>query len=525
MRVLRIALDVVLGAGLAGGYAAQMARWLRVLQREHYEAAAMRRFLGRWSSPSVPSAKAVPRTKMQRPITLSHVLVVALLATLLIRRDLLTVAVAVPYGLFCPQGLALRGRTGALHWTRRLATTAVVATVLSAAIVVVGLFSTRPWLLPVAVVWAVPLILAMVTRALGPYEARRANVFVRHASARLARIHPRVVAITGSYGKTSTKQHLLDLLSPDGGVVATPRSFNNRAGLSRAINEQLADDTRIFLAEMGTYGPGEIRALCQWCPPEIAVVTAIGPVHLERMGTLDVIEQAKFEVTERASTVVVNIDDLRLRHWTVRLENAAKRVRTAGSLNADASVRVVVDDEQWTVWVDGQVVATLEAPPGVQATNVACALACAIELGVSVDTLAQRLDRVTPITNRSTVAVAPSGVLVIDDTFNANPASAAAAIKLLSSQALRGRRVVVTPGLIELGRDQHGENLSLAKKAAAAGDELVVVGRTNFIALRTGYEGTVRRFDTRDEAVEWVRAELVAGDGVLYLNDLPDHYP
>ena len=112
-------------------------------------------------------------------------------------------------------------------------------------------------------------------------------------------MHPRVVAITGSYGKTSTKNHLAQLLGDDG-VVVTPRSFNNRAGLSRAINENLADGTRVFVAEMGTYGPGEIRALCSWCVPEIAIVTAIGPVHLERMKRLEVIEAAKYEITERA---------------------------------------------------------------------------------------------------------------------------------------------------------------------------------------------------------------------------------
>jgi len=521
----RVALDAALGLGLAGGYVAQMARWLRVLQREHYEPTSMRRFLGRWSSPQVFSATSVERKKLTRPITLSHVLVVALFVTVLARVDLLAAVVAVLYGLLCPQGLSLRGRTGKLEWTRRLRTIAIVATLFVVVLAAVGFLSTRPWLIPIGVVWAVPLILALTTRLLGPYESRRAQTFVSQAAARLNRVHPRVVAITGSYGKTSTKNYLADLLSPDGGVVATPRSFNNRAGLSRAINENLADDTRVFIAEMGTYGPGEIRELCEWCPPEIAVVTAIGPVHLERMKTLDVIEQAKFEITEAASTVVVNIDDDRLGRWVDRLVASGKRVRTAGSVRLDASVRVVVEENAWAVVLDNERIATMEPRHGVQPTNVACAVASALELGLSIDVVVSRLSRVTPVANRSTVAVAPSGVVVVDDTFNANPASAAAALKLLSSLQLSGRRVVVTPGLIELGRDQYGENLSLAKKVAAARDELVVVGRTNVTALATGYEQPLRRFDTREEAVEWVRSVLVPGDGVLYLNDLPDHYP
>jgi UDP-N-acetylmuramoylalanine-D-glutamate ligase len=171
-------------------------------------------------------------------------------------------------------------------------------------------------------------------------------------------VHPLVVAITGSYGKTSTKNHLADLLSGDGGVVATPKSFNNRAGLSRAINENLEDSTRIFIAEMGTYGPGEIRELCQWCAPEVAVVTAIGPVHLERMKSLDVIESAKFEITERARVVIVNIDDPRLAHWPARLGD--RRVRTAASVSTNADVRVVSDAGRWRVVVEGLEVASLD---------------------------------------------------------------------------------------------------------------------------------------------------------------------
>jgi UDP-N-acetylmuramoyl-tripeptide--D-alanyl-D-alanine ligase len=387
-----------------------------------------------------------------------------------------------------------------------------------------GLISTRPWLPAALMVWAVPGVLDVTTRSLKPYEEHRSKRFVDQAVARLTRVHPRVVAITGSYGKTSTKNHLAQLMGDDG-VVVTPRSFNNRAGLSRAINENLADGTRVFVAEMGTYGPGEIRALCSWCVPEIAVITALGPVHLERMKELRVIEAAKYEITERASVVIVNIDDLVLARWPEKLLSTGKRVRTAGSTNESASVRVAVVGPNWEVIVDGTLIATGPVISGVQATNLACAIAAALELGVGTDELLERLRRVDAVENRSQVVTAASGVKVIDDTFNANPASAAAALKLLAGLDLTGRGVVVTPGLVELGREQYGENLALARKVAFMGAELVIVNRTNAVPLTLGFEGPVRRFNTRDEAVTWVRSALVAGDGVLYLNDLPDHYP
>jgi UDP-N-acetylmuramoyl-tripeptide--D-alanyl-D-alanine ligase len=518
-----VILASLMGLALAGAYVAQMVRWLRVLQREHYEPSSMRRFLGRWSTPQVASAKSPERTRAKRPVTPSHVLIFLLILATALRDDFFIVLVTAAYGLFCPQGLSMRGRTSKLRWTRRLVVTAVLATVISVAIGVAGLFTVRPWLAFVAMVWAVPVTLDVTSRLLAPYEFRHAQKFVDQAVARLDRVKPRVVAITGSYGKTSTKNHLADLLSADSGVVASPRSFNNRAGLSRAINENLADDSRIFIAEMGTYGPGEIRELCSWCPPEIAVVTALGPVHLERMKSMEAIEASKFEITERARTVVLNVDDGRLNNWIARL--GTKRLRTAGSLNADASVRVLVDASQWVVSVDGETVATMEQISGVQPTNLACALACALELGLAPSAVSERLARVTPVVSRANVVTAPSGVVVIDDTFNANPASAASALTLLASLPVSGRRVVVTPGLVELGDEQYGANMELGRKVAAMGATLVAVGRTNVVPMKVGFFGPVQRFDTRDDAVAWVRKTIKPGDAVLYLNDLPDHYP
>jgi UDP-N-acetylmuramoyl-tripeptide--D-alanyl-D-alanine ligase len=554
---VHVALDVVFVVVLSAAYVAQLLRWLRVLQREHYEASAMARFVGRWSSPTiatVPKSKVrvaqfdvavltAPRDEFQgahrheqdrlrpkpergirRPFTLTHVLIFAFVVSLFLKNESAIVAVAVVYGLFSPWGLSIKGRTGHLVWTRRAVTIALVATTAAIALALIGLVASRPWFPAAVVVWAVPVILDLTTRVLKPYEDHRSRRFVDQAVARLDHVQPRVVAITGSYGKTSTKNHLAQLMGDDG-VVSTPRSFNNRAGLSRAINENLADGTRVFVAEMGTYGPGEIRSLCSWCVPEIAIVTAIGPVHLERMKHLEVIEAAKYEITERASVVIVNVDDLVLARWPQKLVESGKRVRTAGSVNESASVRVSVEGANWTLSIDGDVIGVGPAIVGVQPTNLACALAAAFELGVDEGELLDRVRRVSAIENRSNVVTAASGVQVIDDTFNANPASAASALKVLANLALPGRRVVVTPGLVELGREQYEENLALARKVAFNRAELVIVNRTNAVALTLGFEGPVRRFNTRDEAVTWVRSALVPGDGVLYLNDLPDHYP
>lgn len=522
---MQIVGQAIVGVVIAAAFSAQLLRWLRVLQREHYDPKSMITFLGRWSTPQVAPASATRSKRDKRPFTLSHACFIALCIGVLFSSVIVVVVSTVIYGLFCPYGLSIRGRTSKLQWTRRLTTVAAVTILTALVIGSLGIFIPSHWLLASMCVWAVPMLLDVLTRALSPLEKRNAQHFVDQASERLRRVQPIVVGITGSFGKTSTKNHLNDLLSSDGGIVASPRSFNNRAGLSRAINENLADGTRVFIAEMGTYGPGEIAELCSWCTPNLAVITAIGPVHLERMKSLDVINEAKFEITEGAHTVVVNFDDVRLATWPERLSAQGKKVRTAGSTNESADVRVVDRGENIEVIVDGQSLGIHERLAGVQLTNLACAIAAALELGMLTSDVLKRLSRVQQVANRANVVTAPSGVVVIDDTFNANPASAASALELLRSQDVSGRKVLVTPGLIELGPEQYPENLKLARDAAAYGVELVIVGRTNARALEKGYGEPAKRFDTRDQAVAWVRETLKAHDAVLYLNDLPDHYP
>src|SRR5437870_3647177 len=136
-------------------------------------------------------------------------------------------------------------------------------------------------------------------------------------------VKPAVVAVTGSYGKTSTKGYIAHLVGSSRALVASPRSFNNRAGLARAVNEQLAPGTEVFVAEMGAYGPGEIAELCYWVRPRIGVITAIGPVHLERFGSEERIVEAKAEIFTGVETAVLNVDD-------DRLEDVARQIAAGG---------------------------------------------------------------------------------------------------------------------------------------------------------------------------------------------------
>jgi UDP-N-acetylmuramoyl-tripeptide--D-alanyl-D-alanine ligase len=326
-------------------------------------------------------------------------------------------------------------------------------------------------------------------------------------------------------------------------VVATPASFNNRAGLARAVNEHLADGTEVFVAEMGTYGPGEIADLCRWCPPDISVITAIGPVHLERFGSEERIVVAKSEILVKAGSVVLQVDDPRLAEVADRAEADGKRVMRCSAVDrsADVCVERGADGTGVTVTIDGTVVAEgVPVPTGVQPTNLACAVAVALLVEVTPEAVADRLAGLTAADHRLQAERAPSGVWILDDTYNSNPAGAAEALAALTATADAidpaqepgpRRRVVVTPGMVELGRRQFKENLRFGGAIAVQADHLVVVGLTNRRALLAGVAlvppGSIRvtLVRHREQAVEWVRTHLTSGDTVLYENDLPDHYP
>ena len=434
----------------------------------------------------------------------------------------LATAAAVGVG---PIGLGLRGRTSKLAWTRRLRTVAAVTAVFAAATVAVGFaLGNGPAGAAIAAL-ALPFLVDLALVILGPVEKALARKFVVSARATLDRVDPVRVAITGSYGKTTIKGFVRHLLTGSRSVVASPASFNNTAGLSRTINEHLSPDTEVFVAEMGTYGPGEIASMVEWIRPSISVLAAIGPVHLERFGHLDNIVSSKSEIFATSRTAILNIDAHGLAAEADRLATSGIRVIRCSELDPEADVYVTRGEDGLQVTRKGSVIAeglSVDAAP----TNVACAVAVVSVLGVDDATIAARLPDLPVAEHRRQVVVSPSGVTVIDDTYNSNPAGAAAAVATLE-RAEANRRVVVTPGMVELGKRQRTENERFGEAAARVADDLVIVGETNREALEFGArDHTVRvhRMATRDDAVAWVRTHLVSGDAVLYENDLPDHF-
>jgi UDP-N-acetylmuramoyl-tripeptide--D-alanyl-D-alanine ligase len=491
-------------------------RWLRVMQREHYIAGSCLATARRWARCRPPNASLAVLTAAAGLASLAQFWPVP--------GAVAAVAAAVGAALF-PAGLPLAGKPQRLVWTPRVTRLAACCLALEALVAAGAAALGAPAALG-ALAAAVPAVIDAGALLAAPLEVLLARRYKVTARATLARVAPRVIAVTGSYGKTSTKNHIRDLLSGVFEVVASPASWNNAAGLARTVNEYLTPATELLVAEMGTYGPGEIRAMCAWVKPEIGIITAIGPMHLERMKTLDTVTRAKSEILEGTRVAVLNVDDDRLAQLAGQLPGPEViRCGTRRQPGLDLSLERALDSV--TVRFRGEVLGAFEARPGVHLGNVACALAAALAAGAPPAKLIGRLGELSVPAHRAAQGVSDSGLIVIDDTYNSNPSGARHALELLDAAVAEPRRrAVITPGMVELGPGQDEENRSLAAAVAKAGAVLVVVGWTNRRALVAGArDGEVVTVASRAAARDWVRTALSAGDGVLWENDLPNHYP
>ncbi|MGI8760603.1 MAG: UDP-N-acetylmuramoyl-tripeptide--D-alanyl-D-alanine ligase [Jatrophihabitantaceae bacterium] len=341
-----------------------------------------------------------------------------------------------------------------------------------------------------------------------------------------------VVAITGSSGKTSTKDVLAQLLARIGPTVAPPGSFNNELGHPYTVL-RATPTTRFLVLEASARGLGHIRHLTEIAPPDIGVVLNVGSAHLGEFGSREVIAQAKGELVEALvphGLAVLNADDPVVLAMAAR---TAARVRTVGSAaTADVRATAVSLDElgraAFTMHVAGRSAAVrLRLVGAHQVANVLAAAAVALECGASLDDVAAALGEVHPSSRwRMELTERSDGVLVINDAYNANPESMRAALQALAAVARPrlasgGRSFAVLGPMAELGASGPGEHDALGRLAArlqvsalvAVGEQARAIARG--AAREPSWAGESRWVPDADSAVAVLRAQLRAGDVVL----------
>jgi UDP-N-acetylmuramoyl-tripeptide--D-alanyl-D-alanine ligase len=381
--------------------------------------------------------------------------------------------------------------------------------------------------------WA-PLLIPAADWALTPVQDAVNRSYLRRAQRVLRTVAPVVVGITGSYGKTSTKFAVGTLLGPD--ALVTPGSFNTTMGVVRAINEHLEARHRYFVVEMGARQRGDIAEIGRLVGHRIAVLTAIGTAHLESFGSRDAIKQAKLEIVGTLAPggiAVVNSDDATIRGLGAELEGV-EVVRYG--LDPAGDPDVTAEDVEVTRAGTSMTIVDRRSGESLQAStrllgrhsigHVLAGVAVARATEQDLASLGPRIAALTPVEHRLQLIEAPGGVTVLDDAFNSNPEGAAAALEVLQSMPAR-TKIVVTPGIVELGELQATANEEFARRAAGVADVLILVARVNRAALVAGAEGGRARVLTTaslDEATKELAGIVAAGDVVLFENDLPDQY-
>ena len=334
-------------------------------------------------------------------------------------------------------------------------------------------------------------------------------------------VDPVVVAVTGSNGKTTTKDLIAAAVGAARRVVANPGSYNNELGVPLTLC-RLTADTEVLVSEIGSRGRGHIALFMPLLRPDVAVVTSVAGAHLSEFGTVEEVAEAKAELIEGLDpdgVAVLNHDNP---HVRAMADRAPGEVVTFGlQAGADLAPTAVELDARAhaTLTVDG-VVVRVPLPGLHHAANALAALAAARAVGVDLATAAEGLAAATVSHWRMEVTTTAAGVTVVNDAYNANPASVRAALETLAAMQVPGRRFAALGHMAELGATETAGHLEVGELAAAAGLAGLVVVEPRAAAIadgarRAGFQGEVLPAATVDEAVAVLAARLEPGDAVL----------
>ena len=387
----------------------------------------------------------------------------------------------------------------------------------------------------------IPLFLFVAAYLMKPVEKKIQNGFKKQARKKLDSLpHLKVIAITGSYGKTSTKFLMDAFLKERVRVCVTPGSYNTPMGICKVINNDLDAHHQVLILEMGARYRGNIKELCEIARPDISVITNVGISHLETFGSQEAVAREKSTLArelETGGTLILNSDDPLVKEMA-KLRDDVKivfagsegKVRISGS-ETDA------DGTRFTMSIfDGEgnrvnkehFKTKLLGKHNIQ--NMSIAAAVALEFDIRLKTMAVAASEMEPVEHRLELKER-DGLIVIDDAFNSNPVGAKNAVDILASFK-SGKKIIITPGMIELGELEDEENQKLGEHIAKAGlDLIILVGdeqtkpiQKGIKAAQNGEAPDVRIAKSLFEANDILKEFASPGDVVLYENDLPDTY-
>ncbi len=480
------------------------------------------------------------------------------LKSYLLKRDLFAAVILLAFALFAGSTLTLAASVVLflllnLSWKRPQEKKALAFTdrakrlygASMAIIAVCGLLASIPfffgqyWGVALLAVFAFvsPWLHMLAAKLMKPIEEHINNGFLEDAK-RIIREMPNLttVGITGSYGKTSSKFILGRILSEGFHTLVTPDSYNTPMGITITIRTMLKPIHQVFVAEMGARQSGDIKELCDLVQPKIGILTAIGPQHLETFGNIENVAKTKFELIDSLPAdglAVLNMDDaqickhlqqVKVKTLTYALDNIQDVDFFAEDIGFSAQgMRFTVVDK-----------AGCRQPMQTQLLgrhniyNILAAVAVARSMGMAFSAISRAVAAVPPVPHRLVLKRA-GNFTIIDDAFNSNPVGSKMALEVLGAME-GGRKIILTPGMVELGAEEYQKNKEFAMACAETCDYVIIVGKKHSRALQDGLQEarlSPERFYVAEnlaDANAVMRKMVQPGDFVLFENDLPDTY-
>lgn len=343
-----------------------------------------------------------------------------------------------------------------------------------------------------------------------------------------------IIGVTGSFGKTSTKNYLAGILAEKYNVLVTPGNFNTLLGVIRTIREQLRPYHQVFIVEMGAKQKNDIKEICDLVHPTIGIVTAVGEMHLETFKNIQNIQDTKFELINSLPANglgIINNDSEYIRSYN-GITSPCKVIRYAVEGQGDYKASNIAYNAVGVSFdIDGKEQYSTRLLGTGNLLNILASIAVADHLGVPANKQKNAIARQLPVEHRLSMKVS-GGITVLDDAYNSNPQGARMALEVLRDFKMNegNKRIVITPGFVEMGTRQAQANKELGQRIAQCCDYAIIVNATNREAIKSGIEeqgfptGKYFLADSLNHAHAHLAQILKAGDVVLYENDLPDNF-
>ena len=343
----------------------------------------------------------------------------------------------------------------------------------------------------------------------------------------------KVIGITGSYGKTSTKYAVNTILSQKFNTLMTPESYNTTMGVVRTINEKLNSTHQLFICEMGAKYVGDIKEICDIVNPEYGILTAIGPQHLDTFKSLENVQKTKMELVDslpETGLAFVNWEDENIRKAELP-KNAVKFGLTKKADYYAENIKITERGSEFDVVLPNKEKIEIKTKllGELNILNIVGAVAIADKLGMTAEEIKVGAKYLRPVTHRLQLKQNPNGSIIIDDAYNSNVKGANMALDILKTFKNR-KRILITPGIVELGDKAQDINRNLGKKAAESADYVILVGAEQTVPILNGLQDKnypqEKTFIAKniEEALLQMNRMLDKDTVVLLENDLPDNY-